>query len=400
MTTTDSLQLWQGRLTTVSRNLMDLAEQAATKRIRVRLPQYQGVTSARAKAAVEAIDGLWQDYLLLARVVEEADDLAKRSGIFHNTDAEIRDLLDGASVQLPSVHVPLPARDLLTAADRSDRVRPAEVLDAMQKGFVTARDTLAEIDQAESRLTPRIAALTHEAQVLGRWAATLGGAAPAEGDLSALASGLEADPLGAVAAADRVEAALGRERARLEALEREQGQIRTALADNRAALAELTELAQRSRAAIEEARSKLAHPAGLVEPVTAEALASLAAWLDTLEATLARGQASAVKVGLAKFHADCASRLEAERRNYARNRADLDERVELKGRFTALSAKAAALAERGLALGPTLRELAREADEALAAKPFDADSGRKLVAGYETALAAAIRQTQTGKQNG
>jgi hypothetical protein len=66
----------------------------------------------------------------------------------------------------------------------------------------------------------------------------------------------------------------------------------------------------------------------------------------------------------------------------------LDERADLRGRFSALQAKAQAFAARGVTLGETLQRLTEETEQALREKPFHAEQGRQLLAAYEIALAA------------
>lgn len=381
---------WQAKLTIISRNLMDLAQAPSTRQIEARLKDparpYQGATASAAKQAIDGRDGLWLDYLLLARVLEEALDLHRKNSIFHNTDEEVMELLEGRSVNLPAVHVPLPARDLLAAADRRDCATPQELLSAMQTAFAVTRDQLTAIDGAEQDLTPRIAAIGHEVEALARWAHALG--SPGPGIELDLVSRIEADPLASVLAVDRAEIALGRERARIEAIEQERALMRGALEQGRLELGTLRELSLRCRAACEETRRKIAGPHKLQEPLADEVVDSLGAWLATLEETVAAGRWAAAKVGLAKWRAVLAARVEAERKVYAQDRALLDERADLRGRFSALGAKAQAFVARGVELGETLRHMTSETEQALRQLPFDPEQAKKLVAAYEIALAA------------
>ena len=387
---------WQARLTIISRNLMDLAQASSTQQISARLRDparpYQGLTARRARQAIEGRDGLWQDYLLLARVVEEASDYNRQNSIFRNTDEEVLALLEGPSVKMPAVHVPLPARDLLAAADRSDTATPAEVLEAMQAAFAATRDELTAISNAEQNLAPRIAAITHELETLERWAATLGSPGPRiELDL---VSQIDADPLAYALEADRIEVALNNERMRIEALEREHEAMRAALLQGRESLNVLKDLGQRCRAACDETRQKIAGPHNLQQPVADEVIESLTAWLTTLAETVAAGRWPAAKVGLSKWRETMAVRIEAERAAYASNRMLLDERADLRGRFSALQFKAQAFAARGVALGETLQRLTEETEQALHQRPFQVEQGRQLLAAYEIALAAKTNRPQ------
>jgi hypothetical protein len=381
---------WQSRLTIISRNLMDLAQSANTQQISARLRDpvrpYQGLTAKRAKQAIEGRDDLWQDYLMLARVVEEASSLFNQNSIFRNTEDDVLALLESASVKMPTVHVPLPARDLLSAADRSDSATPAEILEAMQAAFATTRDELTAIGNAEQNLAPRIAAIKHEQETLERWAATLGSTGPRIE--TSLVSQIDADPLAYAMEADRIEAALNAERQRIEALEREHEAMRAELTQGRELLTTLKDLAQRCRAASDETKQKIAAPHNLHQPVADEVIESLTAWLTTLDETVAAGRWQAAKVGLHKWRDTINARIDSERAAYATNRMALDERADLRGRFSALQFKAQAFVARGIVLGETLERLTEETEQSLNQRPFNLEHGRQMLAAYEIALAA------------
>lgn len=381
---------WQAKLTIISRNLMDLAQAQGTQQISARLRDpvrpYQGLTARKARLAIEGRDGLWQDYLLLARVVEEASNTHKQSSIFRDTDDEVLALLEGPSVKMPTVHVPLPKRDLLSAADQSDSATPAEILEAMQAAFAATRDELTAIGNAEQNLAPRIAAIRHELETLERWAATLGSPGP-HIELG-LVSQIDADPLAYALEADRIEAALNAERQRIEALEREHDAMRATLVQGREALTTLKDLGQRCRAACEETKQKIAAPHALQQPIGDEVIESLTAWLTTLDETVAAGRWAAAKVGLNKWREAINARIDAERAAYTANRMALDERTDLRGRFEALQFKAQAFAARGIVLGETLERLTEETTQALQQRPFQLEHGRQMLAAYEIALAA------------
>ena len=120
-------------------------------------------------------------------------------------------------------------------------------------------------------------------------------------------------------------------------------------------------------------------------------MASLAEWLRTLEQNTADGRFAAVKVGIVKWERDCNDQLSAARAGYDHNRALLDERVELKGRFKAISAKADALRSRGVVFGEAVETASRQASGVLDTIPFDIVTGRRLVEAFEAAVLAASR---------
>ena len=137
------LAAWQDRLALVSRNLGEMNELPALLRVKARLRAapdfYAGETASRIGDALAALDDLWKDYLLLNALLDEAETLHKQSGLFHDHEAEIRELLHGRSITLPVAHVPLAERSLLTNAEHADKVAPEELLAAMNGLFAMAQ---------------------------------------------------------------------------------------------------------------------------------------------------------------------------------------------------------------------------------------------------------------------
>lgn len=386
----EKLDKLRASVTTISRNLMELGETEAVKTVRVRLKDtangYTGVTREKVARAIKTLDGLWDSYLLLARVVEQATDLAGKNGLFHNTEGEVKELLEGDSIELPAEHIPITSRGLLSNANKVERVTPEEILLAMEQQFCDARDCVNETYGAIAQAKPRLAAIGQQAATLASWAKTLGTASQLPGNLEKVLANLDSDPLGCATEIDRLENEFDKERLLLQAIDEEHKATRQALESSRSMLNELRELSARSATAIDETKEKIRQPEGLVLPVSEEAVASLSAWLDSLEGNATAGRYSAVKIGTAKWQTECEALLAAEREGYTKNRAALDERAELKGIFKALYAKAEALKMKGVPLGDTLLELALEAEQALNIIPFDLKMGRRAVEAYESAL--------------
>src|SRR5215469_5525520 len=137
---------------------MDLYQAESTKIIRARLKDsvngYVGVTREKAAPAVEALDQLLDQYELLARVVDEAADLTKKTGIFRNNEERINELLNGPSVVLTQEQVALAHRGLLDDEQRMIRATPGEVLAQMERSFAVARDALSAIAEAIANVGP------------------------------------------------------------------------------------------------------------------------------------------------------------------------------------------------------------------------------------------------------
>jgi len=122
-----------------------------------------------------------------------------------------------------------------------------------------------------------------------------------------------------------------------------------------------------------------------------DVIASLNEWLSALEQNAVGGRFAAVKVGMVKWEREYDDRLKAARASYDHNRALLDERADLRGRFTALRAKADALRSRGVVLGEAVETTSGQARSVLDAIPFDIRAARRLVEAFEAAVSAASR---------
>ena len=392
----EQVNQWTAHLTTMTSNLMDLYQAESTKIIRVRLKDpvngFRGVTREKASRAVEALDHLLEQYESLSHVVDEAADLAKKNGIFHNYEARINDLLNGPSVALTQEQVALHDRGLLDDEQRVIRATPANVLAQMEQSFALARDALSAIASAMANMRPRLVALKDETTRLNNWVGALKvPTTTALPDVSQALSDVERDPIGNAAEIGRLEATIALRRDELQAIDADQKAVLARVARGKTALAELQDLIVRSAAASAEARQTIGPPEELAPPAGDKAMASLTEWLRSLEQNSTEGRFAAVKVGMVKWEREVNDQLNAARASYDHNRGLLDERDELKGRFKALSAKADILRSRGVVFGEGVEAASSQASGVIDAVPFDIRTGRRLVEAFEAAVAAASR---------
>ncbi len=381
---------WVSRMTTISRNISEISEGQSTRAIKSRFKDpargYTGITKEKVNAALSTMDNLWQSYLILARVVEEALDLSKKNGMFHDNENRIRELLTGPSVVLPVEYIPVASRSLLDDAEKVQRITPSDLLASMQEQFIAARDTLIRVVEAADRVKPRLEALKEEVATLAKWAFALGADNQAPVDVSQILMQMETDPIGGSIEADSIEADVAKCRARLQSIEDERQAIHASLEGAKALLAELKDLVARSSAAINETRKLIAAPIGLVNPMSDAAIESMEAWVHTLTETLNAGRYDAGKVGISKLVQTCNERLSTERGTYAKNRAFLDEMADLKGRYKALCVKAQVLQCKEPACDSSIRELADQVKHVLDARPFDVLDARQMVGVFEATL--------------
>jgi predicted nucleic acid-binding Zn-ribbon protein len=380
---------WVSRLTTISRNLMDLSEAESTKLIRARLQAanngFVGSTQVQAISALAMLDRLLEQYALLAHVIDEAADLASRNGLFRNYDARIKELLVGPSVILHTQQVGIQNRGLLEDEHREIRTTPSEALASMEQSFANARNTLVTISDAMARLRPRLATINQSINDLNEQAKALGIAdSPPMLNISNAVSQAERDPLGGSSEFDSIEQMVIQRRVELQRIATEHQSILASIERGKGALKELRDTIARSRAAFNEAQTTILPPVSLISPASDEAVDSLDSWLQTLAQNVSAGRFDAVRIGITRWEQAYNDLLQKEQAGYEQNNAELAERIELRGRFNALCAKANILRSRGLILDRAVEEQTRAILDAV---PFDVQTGRRLVKTFEAALA-------------
>jgi hypothetical protein len=400
-TVTSELALWQDRLAVVSRNLGEINELPALQRIKMKLRTtpdlYAGETAARITDALAALDDLWKDYLLLNALLDQADELRKRSSLFNDHDADIAKLLHGRSITLPLAHVPLAERGLLTTAERADKVTPGELLAAMNALFALAKDTVLKLDETERGLNTRLDALVGATRELAQRAEALGfnasEVAAIAGSVDALRATSIADPLAAERKLIEGEHWLAEWQTQIEYAELQRDALEADFAAAAAALAELRRLCEQARLAHDNSQAKIANAPTLPSPTAASVITQLGTWLETLASSRERGDWRAARSGLDKWMTACASHQQAERRIIAANQAPIAQRDELRGRLKALRAKADTYAARGIRLDARAARLGDEARDILYSQPADLKRAGQLVSAYEAAISLASRNS-------
>ena len=180
---------------------------------------------------------------MLAHVVDEATDLAKKNSVFRNYEARINELLNGPSVVLTQEQVALHDRGLLDDEQRVSRVTPAEMLAQMEQSFAQARDALSAIAEASANVRPRLAALKEETTRLNNWAGELKVTSTATiPDVSQALSDVERDPIGSAVEIGRLEKTVARLRDELQAIDADRKAVLAKVERGKKALAELQEV--------------------------------------------------------------------------------------------------------------------------------------------------------------
>ncbi|MFZ6742844.1 hypothetical protein ACO0LC_06460 [Undibacterium sp. JH2W] len=389
MSIKEEIEALRTNVTTISRNLLDLAEIEVVKiaRIRIKDPHngYQGVSHDRLGKAIKSLDALWNSYLLLARLLEEVSDLNRRSNVFHDNEEDIRKLLYGRSLELRAEHIPVTSRGLLSTANKLTQTTPQELLTAMEQQFLDARDVFTALSQSISQSGSRLDTLRQQAADLQSWSGQLGAACRLPSNLEAMLQNIDCDPLSCTGDMDAAEHIMDEQRLLLKNLEQQQTQNRAGLDEARCRLTQLQDCVQEAVAAIEEARLRILAPESLVVPVTEQELTMLHTWLAAIAQSANEGRHDAVKVGLLRWHGACMAQMAAARQACTRNRLELNEYEEITGRFKALRAMAKSYAARGVVLDEELAAMAQTVKQIIAQQPVDLDALQKAVASYEVA---------------
>jgi hypothetical protein len=381
---------WQERLAAVTRNANDLSEAEFTKRIRNRLREgrYAGLTRVRAEAALDKLSSLMDDFLLLARVIEDAAD-ARKAGFLTSREAreaKVRALLEGTSIERPSVRVPLQQRELLGAAQQRDCLTPQALLTAMQNAFREARDALTEIDAAEQLGARDLADLRRGYAAMAQRALALQSQSnqPSFVELQDLL----ADPLGTHEGLASLRRALQAWSLCLAELEQARADAQTGVTVAREGLAELQRLMDlRAKQALSLREVFGADAAGSWPESKTSPLGMLTSWCDALENSLRTHEWHAVNVGLSRLKPALDAAITGEQGHIAAALARSAEVDDLLGRFRALKAKERTLRARG-ALPESCGERRAALEAALAVRPLDIDNLQSALVRYQDVLRA------------
>lgn len=389
----DLIQTWQQRLHVITVNANELSDAESTKRIRIRVREgsWQGITQQRAQQAMEQLATLVDDYLLLARVVDQAVQV-NNVGLFGSRDSadeRILALLQGPSIERPQVNVPLARRALLGSVLQKSWLTPEQLLESMQRSFLQARDTFAAIDQAQTQGETACNALRQDFVRMQERASRLQpGAEPFPWiELQ----DLQADPLNAQIGMESMRRTIKAWSENLDAVEQHATQAREAVANARAALRTL----QRLDDAVRGLRADLQPLLGAQHeapfgPHAGSRLDLLSSWCETLDSSLSAGHWSAVAVGASRLHVALAEATGDVQRVLAELSAQRAAMDELNGQFMALQAKEYAVRGHGsvdMAL-PALRE---QIAAALQQRPVRSDAIAALLRHYRELLSSSPR---------
>jgi hypothetical protein len=368
---------------------MELSDQMEYQIIKLKAKDtangYAGITKVKADQCVESMGALWRYFALLAEVVEKAKEIDKKNSFLNNTEDEVRELLETATIVIETEPIAISERNLIGSKNSERKATPGELLKYMQDCFESVCETVNEISKAAETVDTRLSTIKNEISELKFTAKRLGLNNTPEFDFDKVTEA-ERDPLKGLIELDKLIYSIEKYRASIETLKREYNRIFETLKRISGMLSELNELAEKSKDAIANSQKIFGYKFSTKPVASEDVLKSLQEWLIVLEGRLAEGHLNAVKIGASRLEQECSLKLKVEKENYYENSKDFNEWLDLKGHFKALRAKAEALKAKGLVLGDSLNEQIENTEAALYANIVDLNICRQLVRKFELSL--------------
>jgi hypothetical protein len=378
------------------RRLRDAAEQISANLLELELDpnrklleasELQGESATRWAEASASHAQLWQWYSLLDGLLDRAAGLrGTRTRLTASQLTELSELLEGASIEFSSEHVPLEERELFAGSQARRRCTADDLLARMSVEFDRSKTVVAAIGKAWDTFVPRMSAARAALDESAQLARALGDGEPPELDLARrrlteLAGALSKDPL-SVSAEDieRLETSLQAIRQDLDGVEEVRREIDRLLVAAHDLLAELRRAAQEGKTTHEEVLIKIT-AAAAPEPLGLDS--ALERQLEDVAELSRRAAWREARAALEQWRTRARSLLDQERQITAENRALLETRGELRGLLDAYQAKAKQL---GLIEDPELSGMFDQAHEALYTAPTDLGQATELVRSYQQAL--------------
>ena len=378
----DILSSWQSYLTNISSNLMELSDQTEYKIIKAGAADlkngYTGITKELAQRCVDSVGTLWRYFALLSEVVDKAASLYSKKSFLYNSGEDIRELFEKTSVVIDSKHVDVKDRNILDDEKDEKKATPKELLQLMQQTFENTGQDIKKIVNAQNELDIRLANIKKEIEGLGSFAAKFNISSIPEFDTQKI-NKLVSDPLTGMIELDKLVYNIEKYRASIRDIEEEYNNTQKKLETISAILSELSALAARSRNALTESRRIFGIQKDERPVIEEQIVESLKDWHKTLQNKFKEGAVKAVKIGAAKLEREALDKLQRETENYNYNSRLYNEWLDLKGQFSALTAKADVLKTRGQLFSSSVNDLIIQTAAVMNAFPVNFEYCKELV---------------------
>jgi hypothetical protein len=318
--------------------------------------QLTGPSAARGGPSLEALEQAWRDYGVLSTAYTQALSLRRQMPRFTGVQQKIDEIQTVLNVE------PLYAR--------------------MTKAFEAGKAGLLEIDAAWKKLDGKVGVTT--AFLDKHRGESAAGIPQLRTLMETIRPRVMSDPLGVCAIFDsQIEPVFYRCRVAMEKLEAQRQNLAADLRRAREMLVTLGLVREQNDQAFAERRDKIAGRGAPEQPLPLQRMNDSEARLKLLEDGSKTGHVDAVCSELEGWMGEMKHLIEEEQAALDRNRVPLDLRRELRGRLSALKAKALA---RGVAEDSKLVPLAQKAAELLHARPTPIEEASWLVSQYEARL--------------
>jgi len=318
--------------------------------------QLTGPSEQRATPALEALERAWKDYGIISSAYTQALALRRQVPRFSGVQQAIAQVENVLNIE------PLYTR--------------------MTQMFETGKAGLLEIDAAWKKLDSKIGDAT--AYLDAHRGESAAGIPQLRSAMESIRPRVMTDPIGVCNIFDsQIEPVFYMSRNAMAKLEQQRRNLHTDLVRARDLLNSLNLTREQNDQAFAECREKISGRASPEHPLPAQRIYELDGRLGNLERAAHTGPVDPVCSELENLMGELKHLIEEEQTALDKNRVPLDLRRELRGRLSALKAKALA---RGVAEDAKLVPIADKADALLHARPTPIEEASWLVSQYEARL--------------
>jgi hypothetical protein len=315
--------------------------------------QLTGSSEQRVRPALAALEQAWKDYGVVSTAYSNAIGLRKQMPRFTGVPQAVAQIAGVLNIEPLYQH--------------------------MMQQFEAGKAGLMEIDTAWKKLDGKIGVTS--AYLDAHRGENAAGIPQLRAAMESIRPRVMTDPLGVCAVFDsQIEPVFNRSRAAMEKLEEQRRNLGRDLVRAREALVTLALVREQNAQASGERQEKISGRGSPELPLPASRMNELEARLQALERG---GLTDAVCAELETYMGELKHLIEEEQSALDKNRAPLDLRRELRGRLSALKAKATA---RGVSEDAKLAQTAAKANDLLHARPTPIEEASWLVSQYEARL--------------
>lgn len=397
-----ALEQWQNRVTLASNNILELCENQCYKRITgddgfPRL-QLSGETQHTLAPALAEIPNLWHLLGLLSDHVERAFNTYRSAGpwpLSSHSSKAVDNLLKARCIEISLTDVPLKDRELLAQGQHATVVTLDQLMSTLTAAFEKTRDAIIYIENCWTQLQSSLSSAEEEIADLQRAAG--GQCSDSENAstcnvlLTELRNTMFSDPIGTQKRLRlELEPLIEQTRIKRQDSELKQHQAEADLRRAQRTLDQLKTLRNETQMTFIKAQDKVFQPDDLRTPLCMEKIEALQRWLEKLQNIMQNGRWSCAAIGVQRWQEGALNLIAQEQASLAANKAPLAHREELRGRLSALQAKAEATISHDNNLKLALEATAQEAKALLYSRQTPLSQAEDLVGRY----AALLRRSQ------